>query len=440
MKALLGCICLTLLTACADDRSPPPVNARVAEWSVRLPLWRRFGLDLSVPAAIRLATAPLGARLLDGRELQTRWGRVIVTRLGEGVSLRCAPCTLHAPAISGNALHFAALQLQLTRHGRELTGKVQIDQLALRFAGELSDVSLTGSFELDETPIRDIYALFGAAIPELQRAEITGRAAASGTFSLPEGALTLAAQVRGFEVRGLGTEQLASGRIVHSCAGFGGTVRLRDIGAGGRDGMTLKAMGKLLPRAVIASEDMRYFKHPGYDLEEARAALDINFAIQGIRRGGSTITQQLARNLFLGQERTLLRKLRETLYAVEMEQTLGKERILALYLNTVDWGPGICGAKEAAAVYFGKSPATLRTEQVAWLAAILRNPHAAWQEEYLAGSPKMERVAWVVGRMRGLHRGERTVALQRPLRFQPPPARPPRKAERRLSAACDQVC
>jgi membrane peptidoglycan carboxypeptidase len=184
----------------------------------------------------------------------------------------------------------------------------------------------------------------------------------------------------------------------------------------------------------------RYFKHPGYDLLEARAALQGKLAAQDARRGGSTITQQLARTLFLDQERTVLRKLRETLYAVEMEQTLGKQRILALYLNTVDWGPGICGAGEAARVYFGKTPGKLRVEQAAWLAGILRNPHVAWQEEYVTAQPRMQRVAWVVRRMRGLPRAERIAALQRPLRFRAVAVKPPQKARTELIADCNEAC
>jgi monofunctional glycosyltransferase len=439
MKAIAVFVCLVLLLACADRPAAPPANVTEAPWTVRIPLWQRFSVSLSVPGVLRLATAPLGARLLDGRALDTRWGRVTVARATDGVKLRCAPCAIQVPAIGRDTLHFAAVELHLTRQGQALAGRLQIEQVALRFKGELSEAALRGNFELADTPISDVYALFGAAIPELQGATIVGRTAASGTFSLPDGALTLAAQVRGFEVTGLGTERL-NGPVVHACVGADGIARLRAIGEGGRDWVAPKAMGKLLPRAVVASEDSRYFKHPGYDLLEARAALQMNLAARDARRGGSTITQQLARTLFLDQERTVVRKLRETLYAVEMEQTLGKERILALYLNTVDWGPGICGAGEAARAYFGKTPAKLRVEQAAWLAGILRNPHVAWREEYATAQPRMQRVAWVVKRMRGLRRGERIAALRRPLRFHAVPVKPVQKGERELIADCNAAC
>jgi membrane carboxypeptidase/penicillin-binding protein len=89
----------------------------------------------------------------------------------------------------------------------------------------------------------------------------------------------------------------------------------------------------------------------------------------------------------------------KVLYAVEMENTLGKRRILSLYLNTVDWGPGICGAAQAANVYFGRKPVELSAVQAAWLAGILRNPQRAWQHEYLPQQPDRERLAWVLGFM-----------------------------------------
>jgi len=428
MRAVAALVCGALLLACADRPAALPAGVNAAPWTVRIAFWHRFSVSLSGPGALRVATAPLGARLLDGHALDTRWGRVGVARVTDGVTLRCAPCAIHVPAIGTDTLHFAVVELHLNRQGQALTGWFQIKQVVLRFKGELGAIALGGDFELVDTPISDIYALFGAAIPELQAATIGGRVAASGTFRLPDGAQTLAAQVRGFEVGGLGTERLAYGPVVHACVGADGMARLRAIGEGGRDWVAPKAMGRLLPRAVVASEDSRYFKHPGYDLLEARAALLVNLVAQDARRGGSTITQQLARTLFLDQERTVVRKLRETLYAVEMEQTLGKQRILALYLNTVDWGPGICGAGEAAHTYFATTPATLRLEQAAWLAGILRNPHLAWHKEYVSGRPRMQRLAWVVRRMRGLRRGERTAALRRPLRFQAMAVKPGKRS------------
>jgi membrane peptidoglycan carboxypeptidase len=180
-------------------------------------------------------------------------------------------------------------------------------------------------------------------------------------------------------------------------------------------------MGLYLPAAVLAAEDQRFRQHAGFDEAEV-AALLAHVADGRPARGASTITQQLARTLVTGHERTAARKLRELLYAIEMERTLGKERILELYLNTVDWGPGICGAKAAARTYFRKSPAKLTPIEAAWLAGILRNPHAAWQHEFVARAPERERAAWVLMQMRELPRQDRQRFASQPIRFAPAPA------------------
>jgi membrane peptidoglycan carboxypeptidase len=106
-----------------------------------------------------------------------------------------------------------------------------------------------------------------------------------------------------------------------------------------------------------------------------------------------------------------------------MERTLGKERILELYLNTVDWGPGICGAQAAARTYFRKRPDQLTPLEAAWLAGILRAPHAAHRSQFVAARPETMRARWVLQQMRGLTRQERERWANRPLRLASPPDR-----------------
>jgi membrane peptidoglycan carboxypeptidase len=112
-----------------------------------------------------------------------------------------------------------------------------------------------------------------------------------------------------------------------------------------------------------------------------------------------------------------VRKLRELLYAIEMERTLGKARILELYLNTVDWGPGLCGARGAARAYFGKPPARLTALEAAWLAGVLRNPHAAWDQQFQARQPDRERAIQVLMQMRDWPKRERERFAAQPLAF-----------------------
>lgn len=136
----------------------------------------------------------------------------------------------------------------------------------------------------------------------------------------------------------------------------------------------LSRISSHLQRAVIAAEDASFFVHEGFDWEGLRDAAIHNFEAGEMRRGGSTITQQLAKNLYLSSERSLLRKAREALITRTLEHRLTKERILELYLNVAEWGRGIYGAEAAAHHHFGKSAADLTAEEAAWLAAILPSP------------------------------------------------------------------
>lgn len=129
-----------------------------------------------------------------------------------------------------------------------------------------------------------------------------------------------------------------------------------------------------LQRAVIAAEDASFFSHEGFDWEGIREAAMDNFESGEMKRGGSTITQQLAKNLYLSSERSLLRKAREALITRSLERHLTKGRILELYLNVAEWGRGIYGAEAAARHHFGKPAADLTPDEAAWLAAILPSP------------------------------------------------------------------
>jgi membrane peptidoglycan carboxypeptidase len=148
---------------------------------------------------------------------------------------------------------------------------------------------------------------------------------------------------------------------------------------GARDGAPARPARRPSPwlaRAVIAAEDSRYFEHPGYDLDSALQSFDGNQREGRALGGASTLTQQLAKLVYTGDDRTPARKLRELLYAVEMERTLGKARILDLYLAMAPWGDGVCGAHQAALRHIGKPAHALDASEAARLAILLRNPQA----------------------------------------------------------------
>jgi monofunctional biosynthetic peptidoglycan transglycosylase len=129
-----------------------------------------------------------------------------------------------------------------------------------------------------------------------------------------------------------------------------------------------------LKRAVIAAEDAKFADHDGVDWEAIEKARERNLARGRVTHGGSTITMQLAKNLFLSGERSYLRKAQELAIAFMLEGVLGKERILEIYLNVAEWGVGVFGCEAAARRHFGVAAAQLTPSQSARLAAMLPRP------------------------------------------------------------------
>ena len=129
-----------------------------------------------------------------------------------------------------------------------------------------------------------------------------------------------------------------------------------------------------LKQAMIAAEDAKFVEHEGFDWDGIQLAMDKNARKGRVVAGGSTITQQLAKNLFLSSERSYLRKGEEALITLMLEGLLDKRRIFELYLNVIEWGSGVFGCEAAAHRYFGISAAQLSGEQAARLAGMAPNP------------------------------------------------------------------
>jgi monofunctional biosynthetic peptidoglycan transglycosylase len=126
-------------------------------------------------------------------------------------------------------------------------------------------------------------------------------------------------------------------------------------------------------RAVVTSEDGGFFGHHGFDFQEIKNTV-VSVAEDKRFRGASTITQQLAKNLFLSRERTYARKVQEALITIALESSLSKQRLLEIYMNLIEWGPGVYGIGEAAHHYFGKDARSLSVKEAAFLATIIPNP------------------------------------------------------------------
>jgi monofunctional glycosyltransferase len=149
-----------------------------------------------------------------------------------------------------------------------------------------------------------------------------------------------------------------------------------------------------LRRAVVLAEDGNFYTHHGFDWEAIRAARARNERADRVKFGGSTITQQLAKNLFLSPERTWLRKGREAFITATMELLLPKDRILELYLNAIEFGPGVFGVAEGARYHFGTTVAQLSRDQSCRLAAIIPAPL-----RYRAGGSYVARRAGQLAKM-----------------------------------------
>ncbi len=387
------------------------------EWPTRVKAGP-FSLDVGVPTAIRLATSTWFGPWLDGRSLDTRHG---VIRFGWNeptttLETRCAPCSALVPALGSTPIRLDSLRITARREGGSLSGTLEAapaattvstvagdNVLRARWDGRLTQKTLQLHIDAPEAPIARWYSVLAPGLPELQRARIGGTMSLRAQVDLPAASFSLHPRIEQFTVEGLGTEAMLNARS--SC---GAPARL--------------ANDSWLARAVIAAEDQRFFSHPGYDLAELTASIDANQKAGQVERGGSTLTQQLARLVATGGERSADRKLRELLYAVEMEQILGKARILQLYLDNAPWGADLCGAEAAARRYFKRSARNLEPAQAVWLAAMLNNPGLAVEKWQRDGRIDVERAKLVAEGVRGITRLQREALVRNVAnaRFAPP--------------------
>ena len=182
-------------------------------------------------------------------------------------------------------------------------------------------------------------------------------------------------------------------RIKESQARAQGKKLGRDMVWTGWDGIS-----ENLKHAVLVAEDDGFYRHNGVDWESTRKAIETDWKKKRFAKGGSTITQQLARNLYLSPSKNPLRKIKELLIARRLEKVLGKRRIFEIYLNVAEWGRGVYGAEAAARAYFGKGAAELTPEEAAALAAALPSPR---RYSPVKGTRFMEkRKSSIIARMR----------------------------------------
>ena len=409
--AMLAAAMLTALLATLATLAPG-----AADWTLALRI-SAFGHPLerkaSVPVLLRLATHPLALRAIDGHHIDTDHGRwQLSSATPEGLVATCTPCRISLAALGPAPLVLEQVQLAIGADGADhYHGTLRLGQpphtLALPWRGH---VDRSGRMQLDATlpatPLQHAVQVFGTALPERASVGVEGSLSLTLSAGLPEGPWRVQPRIEGFVVQGLGTERLLDLQRPAACR------------EGSEAGVS--AITGWLPRAVVAAEDQRFFDHPGYDLSALTDAW-VHNQQPGRLIGASTLTQQLAKLAITGDDRSAARKLRELLYAVEMERTLGKARILQLYLALAPWGDGICGAERAVRVYLGQRDASaVGPVAAAWLASLLSQPDALLRAERQRGEIDLERVARVIEGLRPMPTERREKALTQMLFWSPP--------------------
>jgi hypothetical protein len=176
------------------------------------------------------------------------------------------------------------------------------------------------------------------------------------------------------------------GDFIFSSDEGAGPHRPIDVSPASADFIALRDVPPLFVRTLLLAEDAGFYGHRGIDLRELPTALLTNWSRGGAARGASTITQQLAKNLFLSRDKQLGRKLEELVITFLLESALGKDRILEIYLNIIEWGPDLRGLRPAARTYFGSEPRALTPAEMAFLVAIIPGP-VKYQSSFAHGTP-----------------------------------------------------
>ena len=399
---LLGMLLSATLVVAVVLRSLTPAPG---DWThtVHLGPWSRA---ISVPAALQVASHPITLRLLEGRSFDTPYGPVQWQAVKAPNTWRavCAPCTLRLGELGREPIRVSRVEVTVVPDmAMKLQGTFALGDaphaLQGRWSSRIEKQQLVLNFNVVDEPVQRAFALFRHELPELERARVEGRLNLKAQWRLPSHEFTVKPRVDGLHVSGLGTEALLHAQPACGESGDFGT---------------------WLPRAVIAAEDQRFHEHPGFDLAGIMSAWSSNQRLGDALHGASTMSQQLAKLLYTGDNRSHGRKLRELLYAVELDRTLGKARVLNLYLAMAPWGDGQCGAHAAARHYLNKPVSELSPMEAVWLATLLHNPDRELAQLARDGQVNVERVAWVADQLRPVARRERDALVRAATRWAPP--------------------
>ncbi|HEV2286386.1 MAG TPA: biosynthetic peptidoglycan transglycosylase [Steroidobacteraceae bacterium] len=289
---------------------------------------------------------------------------------------------------------------------RRAGGTIEISKMHATVDG----AALSGSLalrDLDTDPVLDL----ALGVQHLDFAQLLGTSGLEMPESLgmaPDGARDLGSATIDVRVRGRAADPASltvsqkidfrpprqlppaivrlRGDFIFSPEDGPGPHRPIDVSSASPDFIALSDVPPLFVRTLLLAEDAGFYGHRGIDLRELPAALLTNWSRGGAARGASTITQQLAKNLFLSRDKELGRKLQELAITFLLESALGKDRILEIYLNIIEWGPELRGLRPAARSYFGREPRALTPAQMAFLVAIIPGP-IKYQSSFAHGTP-----------------------------------------------------
>jgi len=319
------------------------------------------GLTLSV------ATEPSGGRF-DLKASQLQIGRLghLLLEGAPAPDLGVVDGEVHGEGGVGQS--FAVLW-RVAAIGAESTGKAIV-------ARGPADARLELELKLERLDLTRLFGALGLELPAGAEALGSVSAVIGATGPLAEPASLVITQRMDFTPPAKVPPALARlrGDFTHEVTDLDGTRQTIDVSPASSNFIARADIPPLFVETLLIGEDAAFFSHRGLDLGELPQALAANWAQGSAIRGASTITQQLAKNLFLSREKSLHRKLQELALAFLLESTLGKDRILETYLNVIEWGPGLYGLRPAARHYFGKEPRALTPKEMAFLVALIPGP------------------------------------------------------------------
>ncbi|MFT5587476.1 MAG: hypothetical protein ACI9VR_005086 [Cognaticolwellia sp.] len=356
------------------------------------------------------------------------WLEVTATQAGERLSmdLRSENLVAEHPNLSKRPLSLPLLTASIsgTLASKQADGSFVLGGMTGTLHADCTQDCVVRVVVPDQ-PAAQVLSVVAPLVPELQRATVLGLLGGELTLN-QDGSWVLDPHIGQLEVHGAVPDlgSLRRGRFRYRVRKADGSESTRTSGEGSRGWVPLRQVSPHLRAAVLAAEDSAFTSHNGIDPQNIRDALADNQEAGTVVRGGSTLTQQLAKNLFLDGERTMERKLREALLAVELDRELGKDRVLELYVNIVEWGPDVWGIGPASDLYFLRDASNLPPNEAAFLAALLPSPKRYYKSWYLGGRERRGTVQRILDNMYyggALSKDDAKKWGKAPLRPIPPP-------------------